>query len=379
MSLNVRIELSSLASTYQSGVANYTKLLTDSFAGNKDIRLYGHYFDFLDRQPKPQVDTNLTTLESNKLIPLRVYAKAQSLGFALPFDTTLSKVDLTIFPNFATWPTTRSRYSATVIHDLTYIHFPEVVEKKNLAHLKRVVPRSIKDADFIITVSESVKTELVEQFNLLPDTCIVTPIPPSRIFFDEVSSEVIAATKKKYSIKPNKKYIYFIGTFEPRKNLKTLIEAYALLPQEIKDDYSLVLAGGKGWNNKDTQQVLDLAITAGNDIRHLGFIDQSDSPALFQAASLFVTPALYEGFGMPVLEAMASGTPVVASDIPVLKEVGGTYATYADPLSPQSFTDAIITALKSPTLSRQVLQENVRRYSWSDNVEKIINKVRSLE
>lgn len=378
MPLNIRIELSSLASKHRSGVAQYTHLLTDALSLAENTSLYGHYFDFLNRQLKPEISAPVR-LESNKLIPLRVYAKAQSLGIAPPFDTFLPKVDLTIFPNFATWPTIHSEHTATVIHDLTYIYFPEVVEKNNLAHLKRVVPRSIKNADFIITVSESVKAELIKELGLSPDKCIVTPIPPSESFSREVPENELVAVKQKYKINPNKQYIYFIGTFEPRKNLKTLIEAYTLLPQEVKDSYSLILAGGKGWQNESTQLALDTAIEAGNDIKHLGFIDQIDSPALFQGATLFVMPSLYEGFGMPVLEAMAGGTPVVASDIPVLKEVGSTYATYADPNSPQSFANAIFNTLQTPKPSRATLQENILRYSWVDNVQKITDKIRSLK
>ncbi len=377
--MKIRTEISSIASKHRSGVAQYTHLLVSALAQSNNIDSYGHYFDFLNRQPKPEIEDSSVKLEPNKLIPLRVYAKTQSLGFAPPFDIFLPKVDLTIFPNFATWPAIHSKHTATVVHDLTYIYFPEVVEKNNLAHLKRVVPRSVKNADFIITVSESVKAELIKELGLSPDKCIVTPIPPASIFFDEESNEQLDTVKAKYKISPNKKYIYFIGTFEPRKNLKTLIEAYSLLPQEIKDTYSLILAGGKGWKTEATQKALDAAIAAGEDIKHLGFIDQVDSPALFQGASLFAMPSLYEGFGMPILEAMASGTPVVASNIPVLREVGGHYTAYADPLSPQDFANAINNELAKPKPQRKALQENVLRYSWADNVQKIIDKVHSLE
>lgn len=376
--MKIRIELSSLASQHRSGVAQYTQLLTDALS-RSNISVYGHYFDFLSRQPKPQLNSPLHKIEDNKLIPLRVYAKAQSLGFAPAFDTLLPKVDLTIFPNFATWPTINSKHTATVVHDLTYLYFPEVVEEKNLAHLRRVVPRSIKKADFIITVSESVKAELMKEFNLPSEKCVVTPIPPDESFFAELTAEHTAKVKAKYEINLTKKYLYFIGNLEPRKNLKTLIEAYCLLPQEVKDEYSLVLAGGKGWKTEETQAALDNAIKAGEDIKHLGFIDQEDSPALYQGASLFVMPSLYEGFGMPVLEAMASGTPVVASDIPVLREVGATYATYADPHNPESFRDSIIAALKAPTPPRSELQKNVTRYSWEDNVRNIIEATERLK
>lgn len=376
--MKVRIEVSSLASKYRSGVAQYTRLLSDSLAVTKDVTLYGHYFDFLGRQPKPTLTSPLI-LEDNKLIPLRVYTKAQSFNIAPAFDITLPKVNLTIFPNFATWPTAKSNHTATTIHDLTYLYFPDVVEDKNLAHLKRVVPRSIRDADFIITVSESVKSEIVKEFKINPDNCIVTPIPPDATFFEINAEDKIESVKKKYGINPDKKYIYFIGNFEPRKNLKTLIQAYQLLPKGLKGQYSLILAGGKGWKTEETEEVLKKAIEGGEDIKHIGFVDQVDSPALFQGASLFVMPSLYEGFGMPVLEAMAGGTPVVASDIPVLREVGSDLALYAHPHDPQDFSNTITASLNSPKPATSELQKNVLRYSWQDNIQLILNKVRSLE
>jgi len=377
--MKIRVEISSLASKHISGVAQYTRLLTDALSSKDGLTLYGHYFDFANRQPKPDLNVPLIHSEKNSAIPLRVYAKSQSYNIAPAFDVFLPSVDLTIFPNFATWPTIKSKFSATVIHDLTYIYFPDVVEEKNLAHLKRVVPRSIKKANFIITISNSVKAELIKEFSLKPEQCIVTPIPPDESFFKNISQQEINKIKTKYKLSKNKKFIYFIGNLEPRKNLSTLVKAYQLLPSDVKAEYSLILAGSKGWKTEATQATIDAAIEAGEDIRHLGFIDQIDSPALYQAASLFVMTSLYEGFGMPVLESMASGTPVVASDIPILREVGANAATYANPSSPESFRDAILKSFSSPKMSKEILQRNVRRYSWESNVETIINKVHSLK
>src|SRR5690606_14386832 len=126
----------------------------------------------------------------------RIYNKLHSHGISLPIDLFLPKVDLTIFPNFSTWPTLKSSYSAAVIHDLTYIYFPEVVEEKNLAHLQRVVPRSIREADIVITVSESVKKEILENFDIPSNRCIVTPIQPHATFFKAVDTSVLKAIEE---------------------------------------------------------------------------------------------------------------------------------------------------------------------------------------
>lgn len=375
--MNIRVEISSLATKHQSGVASYTRLLTEALADKTEDSVRGHYFNFLHRQQQPQLDSPHVMREQNPLFPLRVYAKLQSFNLALPFDLFLPKVDLTIFPNFATWPTSKSRLSATVIHDLTYLYYPELVEEKNLAHLRRTVPRSIEKADIVMTVSESVKAELIKEFNIAPEKCIVTTIPPSDIFRKKLLASDLDKVRDKYNIGP-KKYLFFIGNFEPRKNLVTLIEAYTKLPQAVRDEYRLILAGGKGWKSEQTQQTLDDAIKNGANIKHIGYVDDIDRPALYQAASLFVMPSSYEGFGIPVLEAMLSGCPVVAADIPVLRETGGDSALYADPMSPSSFTSTIEKALNNYPYSKKDMLNNANRFTWDKNIDVLMNQTAEL-
>lgn len=373
--MKIRLEISSLATKSLSGVSNYTRLLGEALDKNTTIDLRGAYFNFLNRQITPLVNLN-RPLEKNAGIPLRVYAKLQSYRLAPPFDLFLPRVDLTIFPNFATWPTVNSKYKATVIHDLTYLYFPEVVEVKNLAHLRRVVPRSIKKADFIITVSEAIKIELMKEFSLAPDKCIVTTIPPDQAYFQKNNNEVHG----KYNI-PTKKYIYFMGNLEPRKDLPTLISAYCKLPAALKNEYSLVLAGGNGWKTEKSRQALKDAQDAGEKVIHIGFADSKDTSALYQKASLFVMPSIYEGFGMPILEAMASRCPVVASDIPVLRESGGEAARYAIPQNPEDFAKVIGHVLTSPDIQQQMITSginHIKRFSWQDNVQRITTKMNEL-
>ena len=373
--LKIRIEVSSLASKSISGVGNYTKMLAEALDGNTEIETRASYFNFLDRQPEPQLSLK-RRLEKNSLIPLRVYAKLQSYGFAPPFDFFLPKVGLTIFPNFATWPTVRSKYRATVVHDLTYIYYPEVVEQKNLAHLRRVVPRSIRKADFIITISETVKAELIKEFSVPPEKFIITTIPPDATYFQKNINEI----HKKYGI-PTQKFIYFIGNLEPRKDLPTLIEAYRKLPVAIKKDYSLILAGGNGWKTEKSRQSLAEAQEAGENVVHVGFVDSKDAAAFYQRASLFVMPSIYEGFCMPILESMASGCPVIASDIPVLRETAGEAALFAKVGDSDSFSKTIQQLLYNAPLQQELInkgKQQLDHFSWGKNVEAIINRVESL-
>ena len=373
--MKVRIEVSSLANKNLSGVAYYTQMLASALELNSKIETFASYFDFLSRQPTPKLSLK-KPLEKNSRTPLRVYAKLQSYGIAPPFDLFLPSVDLTIFPNFATWPAYKSKLRASVIHDLTYIYFPDTVDEKNLAHLKRVVPRSIKQADFIITISEAVKSELVKEFSLNPEKCVITTIPPNKKYFKKNSNEI----HKKYKI-PTEKYIYFIGNLEPRKDLPTLIEAYRKLPKSIKKDYSLVMAGGHGWKTEKSDKAITAAQKAGENVVHVGFIDDKDGAAFYQKASLFVMPSIYEGFGMPVLEAMASNCPVVASNIPVLREVGGDAALYAKVSDSDSFCKVIQDVINNKNLQKEMIgkgRKNLDNFSLTKNSEAIYRKVKEL-
>ena len=371
--LKIRIEVSSLASRSISGVGNYTKMLAEALDGN--VETHASYFNFLDRQPEPQLSLK-GRLEKNSLIPLRIYAKLQSYGLAPPFDFFLPKVDLTIFPNFATWPSTRTKYRATVIHDLTYLYFPEVVQVKNLAHLHRVVPRSIKQADFIITVSETVKAELVKEFLLPPDKCVVTTVPPDSIYFQKNTNEI----HKKYGI-PTQKFIYFVGNLEPRKDLPTLIEAYRKLPASMKEEYSLVLAGGNGWKTEKSRQSLAEAQADGENVVHVGFVDSKDAAAFYQHASLFVMPSIYEGFGMPILEAMASKTPTLVSDIKVFRELSDNASQYFAVSNPVSLRNGIVSILNDTKKQELLIESGLKRalsFSWDKNAEVLVNYLNKL-
>jgi glycosyltransferase involved in cell wall biosynthesis len=373
--MKIRVEVSSLASKYMSGVSSYTKMLVEALDENTKIETHAAYFDFLNRQPEPQISLKCP-LEKNSWVPLRFYAKSQSYNFAPPFDIFLPSVDLTIFPNFATWPTVKSKFRAAVIHDLTYIYFPDTVEAKNLPHLRRVVPRTIKQADIIITPSEAVKAEVVKKFSILPEKCIVTTIPPDPKYLQKNNNEI----HKKYGI-PTKKFIYFVGNLEPRKNLPTLIDAYRKLPVSIKKEYCLVMAGSDSWKTGNSRESIESAKKAGENVVHVGFVDNADSAAFYQQAALFVMPSTYEGFCIPVLESMASGCPVIASDIPVLREVAGDAALFAKNGDSDNFRDLIQKLLNSPDLQKELVKKGKKRlseFSLAKNSETIFDKVEEL-
>jgi len=376
--LKIRIDISPLATEKISGVGNYTLLLTEALSKDKDVMLEPVYFNFLGRQKNPKISDTIS--KKNRFIPLRIYSKLSSYNIAPFWDVFKSQVDLTIFTNFDTWPVLKSRYVATAVHDLTYLHYPSVVEEKNLAHLKRVVPRTLKRADLIFTVSESVKDELIEEFDVDKNRVVVTHVPPDQSFKERVNKNHAKKVLNKYAI--TSKYIFFLGNFEPRKNLSNLINAYCLLPDHIKSEYSLVLAGGKGWKTNETQSVLDEAIGRGENISHIGYIDSEDSPALYQLATLFIMPSIYEGFGIPILESMLSETPVIASDIPVLRETAGVAALFFNPNEVGSIRNTILKVIKDDALKNKLIKlgiKNTERFSWEKNIASIKEAIEYLD
>lgn len=373
--MKIRLESSPLATKNLAGVGNYTKLLAEALDKNDTIDLELTNFNFLNRQPTPSVNTKHPSVE-NRFIPLKIYAKLQSYGIAPPFDIAKHPVDLTIFTNFATWPTVNSKLTATVVHDLTYLHYPEMMEANNLPHLQRVVPYTLKNADIIITVSNAIKQEMVTNLDVDPEKILVTPIPPPEKFKKKVTVDI----RRRFKLKP-KHYILAVGTIEPRKDIPTLVKAYRQLPDDLRKEYALVIAGGMGWGSQESELALQSAQEAGENVYYVGYVSDKERIALYQQASLYVSTSKYEGFGMPVLEAIASGTPAVLSDIPVFREVGGSITNYATAGNSKSFAKAIAESLVDKKFKENFQknrQAHLDTFSWNKNIDEVIMMTKRL-
>ena len=295
-----------------------------------------------------------------------------------PFDLFLKPVDVTFFPNFATWRTAKSKLSITTVHDLTYLYFPELVEAKNLAHLRRVVPRTLKHADLILTVSQAVKNEIIKEFHINPDKILALPIPVSDLFRN--FNPKTTTTQLPAELQ-NQKYISFVGNFEPRKNLPTLIQAYLQLPKTLRQDYKLVIAGSQSWSNQQAQALIDGANQNQPTILQLSGLSDEEIANLLHHSSLHILPSLYEGFGMPIVEAMTVNTPVIASDIPVLHESSGGSAVYFNPHSASDLSQKISQVLTDASLQQRLINQGkifADSLSWHDNADKIHRAVTQL-
>lgn len=223
------------------------------------------------------------------------------------------------------------------IHDLAIYKHPEWFPRGQWFSTKIVVPQSIKKADHIIVPSEATARDLIELFHIPSSKIAVIPLGVEPRFFESGNSKFSPFGRSLRQI-PNSKYILFVGTIEPRKNLPRLLEAYRGLSEDILAQYDLVIAGAKGWGTPTSSQ---------EGVKFLGYVPEDQLPGLYQHAAVFVYPSLYEGFGLPVLEAMAAGVPVVTShqvarNIEYRISNMGPDSTFQIPHSNQSFPGIVV-------------------------------------
>ena len=236
-------------------------------------------------------------------------------------EQLIGEHDLVHFTNGTMVPV-RNRQAKKVltIHDLAFLHYPETLERRNLRFMRRFCPAAIQQADKIIAVSQYTKNDILNNFNVQGSRIVVIPNAADPIFSLPSQPASVAAVKHKYQIQ--KPYILFVGTLEPRKNVQLLLRAAQQLPPALQEQYAVVLVGMKGWQQSAwQQQVADLGQKM--TVQLPGYVPKDELVNLYAGATLFVLPSLFEGFGIPILEAMACGTPVLAANNSSLPEVTG--------------------------------------------------------
>ena len=243
------------------------------------------------------------------------------------FDMFARGMDVYHFPNFVIRPIGRRKKVVLTIHDLSFDRLPESVEEKNLKFLKKFVGPSVDRADRIIADSKFTKEELIDFYPSADGKTEVIYLGVGDEFAREYDREMREEVRRKYGLP--KEYILSVGTLEPRKNLAGLFQAYRIL-RERGTDISLALCGARGWKCDDLVEKI-VGGEFGRSVIWTGYVDQADLPLIYQGARCFVFPSLYEGFGLPPLEAMAAGVPVVCSEKASLPEVVGNAAVIVEP------------------------------------------------
>lgn len=351
-----------------TGVGNYTSNLTSTLLNLKtdhQIILLG--FSLRGQQPLKDLANQVKT-------PLKLYPIPQSIGTVLfnkirlpHLETFTGKLD--VFHSSDWLQPKTAAFKVTTIHDLTTILYPKHHDQtiiSNHANRLRLVKNEV---DLIIADSHSTKNDIAKHLEINPDKVQVVHLAPDPIYNNFASqsasyqSTQISKIKKKYQLE---KYILNVGTNEPRKNKQRIIKAVNQLNKKYKKPIQLALAGGLGWGEQSKS-------AQSNHIKQLGFVPTQDLPALYAGASAFVFPSLYEGFGLPVLEAMAIGTPVVTSNRGSLEEVAGSAAIRVNPLSTKDISLGIKKALSNRERLISLGKTQSKKFSWEKTAKQTLN------
>lgn len=255
----------------------------------------------------------------------------------------------------------------SIIHDLNYLVVPKTMGRMQCLSFHAFFSKDIRRTNFIVCNSSGTSQRLLESLGR-SGNCIVNP-PVSADF---TSERALSDDARIMSYGIDKPYFLTVGTLEPRKNLSMSIRVFISMKKEgLLSNCMLILVGGKGWRDK---QILKLIHEHSSDVVQLGYVSDSDLPILYRNAELFLFPSQYEGFGMPVREAVYSGCRVVASDIPELLESGFREAVYFDPKSPEQYSVAILTALKTDKTSVKLVPNKELFSTQMESVVEYITK-----
>lgn len=269
----------------------------------------------------------------------------------------------------------------TIVHDISFNFFPKFIKFSDLFFLRTLIPLSIKRANKVVGVSKFTADEIVKFYKTPEEKVDWIHNSISREFVEsKFTQEELEKVREKYNLP--EKYILYIGTLQPRKNISMLVEAYASIKDKL-DGMKVVIGGNKNSHNFDKR--IDEMVEKyqlENDVIFPGFVDEKDKPAIFHLATVFAFPSFYEGFGIPPLEAMSQGVPVICSDIPSLKEIAGNGALYFDTSSLDDFSKKLYDISMDMDLRSELIRAGLGRvsfFSWEKSAQKMLAIYESLQ
>lgn len=270
--------------------------------------------------------------------------------------------------------------AAMTIYDLVPFLFPQTMQFSNHLVTRFLLPPSLARAQRIMVISESVAADVRRVFGISPDRITVVTPGVRAGFVPRDPLEARHRVSERLGLDPQRPYLLTVGTVEPRKNLRTLVDALASLPHATRMRFALLIAGAPGWKTSALHDAARPLVDEGT-VRFLGFVSQDDLPWLYAGAAMFLFPSLYEGFGIPVIEAMASGAPVVASDIPVLREVGHNAAVFVLPTAVDAWAKAIVDLLDDPSRQAELRERGFAQaagYSFEHSARRLLDVFAAL-
>jgi glycosyltransferase involved in cell wall biosynthesis len=297
--------------------------------------------------------------------------------FPLYFEPSLEFPHIVQGTNYNVYPYKRS-LKVMNIYDLTFIKYPNYIDSVVKTYANRI-KHCLQWTDLILTISESSKNDIIKYLQVPPERIYVTPLA-SRYDSHDLSVEVTEELKQSVNYDFSQPYILFVSTIEPRKNILALISAFNELKQKSKIEQHLILVGQKGWHHKPIFAAIERS-PWNSQIHHLDYLSDELVALLYSQTDVFVYPSHYEGFGLPVLEAMTIGAPVITSNTSSLPEVAGDAALLIDPDDPTQLADAILKVISDSQLRNELIQKGRARaklYSWERTAKETLKAYKSL-
>ncbi|MFH7027162.1 MAG: glycosyltransferase family 4 protein [Heteroscytonema crispum UTEX LB 1556] len=263
------------------------------------------------------------------------------------------------------------------IYDLTFIKYPDYIDSVVKTYTERV-QRCLQWTDLVLTISESSKKDIIEYLNVDPDKIYVTPLA-SRYHSDYLSASMMHKLEQEVNYDFSKPYLLFVSTIEPRKNINAIISAFNYLKKQHKIEHQLILIGKKGWNYEPIFTAIESSPWK-NEIHHLDYLSNELVALFYSRADVFVYPSHYEGFGLPVLEAMTLGAPVVTANTSSIPEVTGNAAILIDPNDFMQLAEGILKVISDFQLRQELINKGKKRaklFSWERTAKETLNAYRA--
>jgi glycosyltransferase involved in cell wall biosynthesis len=348
----------------RSGVGNYVFFLGEALrrvASEHEWKF--HYLTYQSSQVRA-LPVSLLGNVRRKLrnVPGMYTVYRNTLEALFRLNTWRREIDLYHETNYAPFPFRGA--TVVTVYDLSFYYYPETHPKERVKFYERYFFPRLGSVSHFTAISESVKREMVKDLGIGSDRITVTPLGLDAQYVP-ASAEKIPGVLSKYCLTSGG-YIISVGTKEPRKNLKRLLAAYAAMPDPLRRQFPLAVVGGTGWLLDDWENSLSQWGLTGQ-VRTLGYVPQDDLPVLYSGAALMAYPSLYEGFGLPPLEAMGCGCPVLTSNVSSLPEVVGDAACMVDPLNIDGMSAALVRILEDSGERRRLRSsglERAKQFHW---------------
>lgn len=357
-----------------TGIGHYALQLARGLRRHEavaEIRFFSAYHWLDDPEQAPCANRWLSRVRDYvpfKTLALHLYSFARSQLFR--WQARNFKDHVLHTPNYVLMPFPGP--AVTTVHDLSYLHYPQHHPRERIAFMERQMPRTLVQARMIITDSEFVRRELIDLLGVAAHRIQAVPLGVEAGFHPRLSAESAPALIQHGLA--DIPYLLVVATLEPRKNLLSLIEAYGQLPTRLRQQHPLVIVGARGWLTGELERRLE-PLERGGQIKRLGYVPQEDLPLIYASAHAFVFPSLYEGFGLPVLEALASGTPTLTSNRSSLPEVAGDAALLIDPEDMEALTAGLERLLTDDEWRAQAVERGLRQarqFSWERCIEETV-------